>query len=70
MSHYHELEQLADEVRQRLAQDELYAEQWQRGYEKKRERRIQEIIIDVVRSYYGRVINEVVRQLHRLLSLD
>lgn len=69
-SRYHDLNELASDVQRRLAQDELYAEQWQRGYEEKRERRIYEIIIDVVRDHFGKVIQEVVQQLRRLFSID
>jgi hypothetical protein len=65
-----EIEQLVEDVRRRLEEDERYAWERQKGYEEKRERRIYEIIVDVVRSYYGRVVQEVVYRLRRLLSLE
>ncbi len=63
-----EIELLRNEVHQRIATSEEYSDQWQRGMQEKRKRRIDEIIIDVVVSYYGRVVQEVVKQLRRLFS--
>lgn len=63
-----EIEILRNEVNQRIATSDEYSDQWQRGMQEKHKRRIDEIIIDVVVSYYGRVVQEVVKQLRRLFS--
>lgn len=61
---------LANHVRQRIAMDETYASERQRGYERKKQRQVYEIIVEVVRSFYGRVVHEVVARIQSLLSID
>jgi hypothetical protein len=63
-----EIEQLAEHVRRRKQMDEKYASERQREYEEKQQRRLYELIVEVVRSYYGRVIDEIVTKLQSLFS--
>lgn len=51
-------------------EENMAYEQWQIGVEENRKRRIDEIIFDVVRGFYGEIILPVVRQLRRLFSLE
>jgi len=64
-----DIEQLRREVHQRVSSYDASSRQWQRGIQEKHKRRIDEIIIEVVRDYYGRIVQEAVRQLRRLFSL-
>ena len=73
MSHHpsqHEIEHLRREVHERISRENMAYEQWQIGVEENRKRRIDEIIFDVVRGFYGEIILPVVRQLRRLFSLE
>jgi hypothetical protein len=65
-----EIAELQDEVSQRISTYDDYSSQWQRGIQEKHRRRIDEIIIDVVKSFYGHLVHEAVRQLRRLFSLS
>ena len=66
----YEIEQLANHVRARIAMDERYTSERQRGYEVKKHRRVHDIIVEVVRSFYGKVVHEVVVRLQSLLFID
>ena len=73
MPQYHtqqDIEQLEREVHQRVSSYDASSRQWQRGIAEKHKRRIDEIILEVVRDHYGCVVQEVVSQLHRLFSLE
>jgi hypothetical protein len=65
-----EIAELQDEVSQRISTYDDYSNQWQQGIQTKHRRRIDEIIIDVVKNYYGRLVQEAVKQLRRLFSLS
>jgi hypothetical protein len=65
-----ELDHLAVNVLQRKAMYDSYAQQWQKGVEEKHNLRFHEIIIQVVREFYGRIVEEAVRQLRTMLNLD
>lgn len=64
----YEVRQLAEQVRRRRAMDSQYAQERQRGYEEKQQLRLYELIVEVVRNYYGYVIEEIVARIHRLVS--
>jgi hypothetical protein len=63
-----EIAQLAEQVRRRRAMDEQYAREKQWVYEEKQRLRLHQLIVEVVRSYYGRVIDEIVAKLHSFFS--
>jgi hypothetical protein len=72
MSHYHsqqEIDMLSREVQERIAAYNFSSAQWQQGIREKHERRIHEIIVEVVRNYYGYIVQEVVRYLRSLFSV-
>jgi hypothetical protein len=63
-----EVRKLAEQVRQQRDRNARYARERQQGYEEKQHLRLYELIVEVVRNYYGQIIDEVVVKIQRLLS--
>lgn len=63
-----DVERLAERVRLRMEQEERYARETQEAIDAKKSLRLHEIIIDVVVSTFGRIVQHVVEQIQQLLS--
>lgn len=63
-----EIQQLAEEVHFQIEQDRKYARETLEAYEAQKQRRLYEIIIAVVMSVYGYIVDDVVRRIQELLQ--
>ena len=73
MPHYptsQEIEQLRIEVDERISRENMAYSRWQEELEEKYKRRVDEVIIEVVRDFYHRVFMPAVAELRKLFLLD
>ena len=63
-----EIQQLAEEVHFQIEQDRKYVRETLEAYEAQKQRRLYEIIIAVVMSVYGYIVDDVVRRIQELLQ--
>ncbi len=66
----YEVKDLATRARARIEMDEKYARETLEAYETKRRLRIDEIIIEVIQNFYGKVVYELVDQVKKLLPKE
>jgi hypothetical protein len=64
MSNHHEydIDTLVSIAQNQIARDEKYAIERQESYKAKKQQRIHEIITEIVRRFYGEILQEIVEK--------
>ena len=66
----YEVRELAERAQARIEMDKKYTRETEEAYESKKYFRIHQIIIDVVKEAYGKVIQEIIDMIKNLLPMD